>query len=231
MNSEQIIIDGLVIEIIRKPIKHLYLRIRADDARVIASAPIKMPITTIRQFLLTKTKWLRSRINKPRSNPSNAFDSSENLLYLGCIYPVIDSDVLKPHFTNQQFYAKKPLSETHVKHWYKQRLHELAAPLLQQWQLIIGVTVKDWVIRSMKSRWGSCNTRAARICLNLHLIKYPLPCLEYVIVHELVHLLEASHNRRFYQYMESFMPDWKLRHQRLHQTPIDSPHECELQSA
>lgn len=91
----------------------------------------------------------------------------------------------------------------------KLQMQNLLPDLIQKWQSIMGVEVNQWLIRTMKTRWGSCNPRKKRICLNLHLIHQPLICIEYVVVHELVHLLEASHNHRFYALMNQFMPEWK----------------------
>lgn len=92
---------------------------------------------------------------------------------------------------------------------HREQMRSLLPELIQKWETIIGVQINAWRIRIMKSRWGSCNPTQGRICLNLHLINYPLICLEYVIVHELVHILEPSHNKRFYALMTQFMPEWK----------------------
>lgn len=88
-------------------------------------------------------------------------------------------------------------------------------PLIERWQKVIGVKVKEWRLRKMKTRWGSCNPQARRIWLNSELAKKPLECLEYVIVHEMVHLLERRHNAHFYQLMDRYLPDWRERRSRL----------------
>lgn len=92
---------------------------------------------------------------------------------------------------------------------YRAQMHAIIPDLIRKWEPILGVTVHEWRSRAMKTRWGSCNTIKKRIWLNLHLMQKPLQCLEYVLVHEMVHLLEASHNRRFHQLMSQFMPQWK----------------------
>ena len=92
---------------------------------------------------------------------------------------------------------------------HREQMRALLPPLFEKWEAIIGVKASEWGIKAMKTRWGSCNTVKKRIWLNLHLIHKPLICLEYVLVHELVHLLEASHNKRFYALMTEFMPAWK----------------------
>ena len=93
--------------------------------------------------------------------------------------------------------------------WYRQQMKEQLPTLIAKWEAIIGVSVASWSIKVMKTRWGSCNPIRKHICLNLTLIKKPLVCLEYVIVHELVHLLEASHNKRFHAFMDKFLPQWR----------------------
>lgn len=102
------------------------------------------------------------------------------------------------------------LSALEVKDEHRKQLETFLIPMIQKWEPIIGVHADQWGIKKMKTRWGSCNTVKKRIWINLYLIHKPLLCLEYVVVHELVHLLEASHNKRFYQLMTRFMPDWKI---------------------
>ena len=95
------------------------------------------------------------------------------------------------------------------------QMAQLVPVLINKWAQVIGVEVNQWVIKVMKTRWGSCQPVKKKICLNAHLIQYPLICLEYVIVHELVHLLEASHNARFHALMTYYMPEWKEYKRRL----------------
>jgi len=98
---------------------------------------------------------------------------------------------------------------------HRQQMKELLPPLFEKWEAMIGVKAHEWGVKAMKTRWGSCNTVKKRIWINLYLIHKPRICLEYVLVHELVHLLEASHNKRFYAFMTEFMPDWKAHRQLL----------------
>ncbi len=91
---------------------------------------------------------------------------------------------------------------------------------ISHWQDTIGVTANGWGVKKMKTRWGSCNIGAKRIWLNLELVKKPPECLEYVLVHELVHLLERKHNKRFKAYMDKYLPDWRERRERLNRMPL-----------
>lgn len=104
--------------------------------------------------------------------------------------------------------------------WYREQLKVLIPPLLEKWQPTLGVQVADWGIKKMKTKWGSCNPNSRRIWFNLELAKKPAPCLEYIVVHELVHLLERHHNDRFSALMELHVPQWRLYRDMLSQAPL-----------
>ncbi|MDI1351398.1 MAG: SprT family zinc-dependent metalloprotease, partial [bacterium] len=119
---------------------------------------------------------------------------------------VLNDQFIYLYVTHHATQAQKQLI---IDRWYRHEMSLLLPDLFQHWEKIIGVRVAQWGIKKMKTRWGSCNTRAHRIWLNLNLIQKNSVCLEYVLVHELVHLLEASHNQRFYNLMTRFMPQWR----------------------
>jgi predicted metal-dependent hydrolase len=104
--------------------------------------------------------------------------------------------------------------------WYRRRLKEEIPPLIAKWESIIGVDVAEWGVKQMKTRWGTCNIRARRIWLNLELIKKPIHCLEYIVVHEMVHLLERHHGDRFIGYMNRFMPLWRYYREELNRAAL-----------
>ena len=104
--------------------------------------------------------------------------------------------------------------------WYRQQLKTLIPPLLQRWEKALNVQAADWAIKKMKTKWGTCNTEARRIWLNLELIKKPAQCLEYLIVHELVHLVERCHNDRFIALMDRHLPNWRQYRQELNAAPL-----------
>ena len=104
--------------------------------------------------------------------------------------------------------------------WYRRELKELVPPLLEKWQAVLGVQIDEWGIRRMKTRWGSCNGKARRIWLNLELAKKPAPCLEYLVVHELAHLIERHHNDRFIAIMDKHLPQWRLHREELNSAPL-----------
>jgi predicted metal-dependent hydrolase len=140
---------------------------------------------------------------------------------------VIDHDQSAKVVLNKMtidLYVKKDASQNQrqviMNEWYRKELKKLVPELLEKWQRIIGVSASDWGIKLMKTKWGTCNRDQKRIWLNLELAKKPISCLEYIIVHELVHLLERHHNDNFLQYMDSFMPQWKKYRDQLNHLPV-----------
>ena len=108
--------------------------------------------------------------------------------------------------------------------WYRKELKLLIPPLVAKWEPIIGDLVSEWRVKKMKTKWGTCNSKANRIWINLELAKKPVECLEYIVVHEMVHLLERRHNERFISYMEKFLPQWHLRRDQLNKFPLRHEH-------
>lgn len=214
-------IDGIPIELIRKSIKNMNLRIYPPDGVVKVSAPKSFSDRFIRNYLQEKSGWIqahRERIRERSAYKEELLQTGATVAFKGKNYLLIVEEHHGPAKIRVQddliyCYAKPNSSQAYLSglfdHWYRQELTSLLPELIKQWEPIIGVKVAEWGIKKMKTRWGSCNTRARRIWLNLSLIKKPVVCLEYVLVHELVHLLEASHNQRFYALMTQFMPQWR----------------------
>ena len=221
MRSYQIEIDGVTIDVLHKPIKNMHLRIYPPDGRVRVSAPLRLSTKHIQRELESKREWLHAQRARLQAQPvkcSPKLQHGETHYFLGQAYVLellensqksqitLNNETLLISTTADASMEQK---QKILKRWYQVQMQSLIPPLIQKWQPIIGVKVADWDIKTMKTRWGSCNIRTARICLNLTLIYKPLICIEYVLVHEMVHLLEASHNARFYQLMDSFMPQWR----------------------
>ncbi len=117
---------------------------------------------------------------------------------------------VKKEYESSPAYQAERASDEEKKQW-KEVLSAVAPPLVEEWEAILGVNVKKLVYRNMKSRWGSCQPDTGRICLNTRLALYPPECLEYVVVHELCHLLVRGHGKDFHKLMDAVMPDWKSR--------------------
>ncbi|MCA6517849.1 MAG: M48 family metallopeptidase [Pseudanabaena sp. M110S1SP2A07QC] len=107
-----------------------------------------------------------------------------------------------------------------IQQWYRTQLKAIIPALIDKWKAIVGVEINEWGVKQMKTKWGSCNIEDHRIWLNLELIKKPLHCIEYIIVHELVHLLERHHSDRFKAVMDKVMPHWRIYRDELNQLPL-----------
>ena len=234
-------INGLIVQINRKAIKHYYLRICQKHGHVVVSAPMRSSERAIKQLVQSKEVWLHKQILKFKAMPQPhqlSFKQNEVHYFLGQAYKLerlahvkgkLPAKIILTNTGVMELYAHPDASPQYLQRvmdaWYKQEFSKLLSGLIPHWQKIIQVEAKDWRIRKMKSRWGTCNPQAKRIWLNLELIKKPLPCLEYVLVHELVHLLERGHNQRFYALMSHFLPNWQQCRKQLNSTfsPTASP--------
>ena len=215
-------LDGISVEILRKPIKNMYLRIYPPDGGVKITAPLKLPLDVIRSHLTGKIAWInsaRARFVARPSLPALTMQSGEQHYFLGEGYELVVHEGSGPHRIERQdqlihCFVKPNTSaiekSRRLQRWYTQQMQAILPALIQKWEPIIGVRVDSFRIRTMKTRWGSCNVVTRRICLNLSLIQKPLACLDYVLVHEMVHLHEANHSKRFYALMDQFLPEWRI---------------------
>lgn len=169
--------NGLDIRVTKKAIRNMYLRVGADGS-IRVSAPLRMPESDIRRFILERMDW----IEEHRKTKGQNLPPWE--LYAG------------------------PKREA-KKQECRMRLEKILPRVIQECEQKVGVHAREWRLRDMKTRWGTCNVEKKRIWLNVWLAEYPQECLEYVVTHELVHLLERGHNRIFYGYMDAFYPQWK----------------------
>lgn len=229
-----IIIDGIEIEVIRKNIKNMNLYILPPDGRVRITAPLKMKESTIRNFAASKLAWIKKHREKylKHKPAEKRYESGEVHCYLGREYllNVIPADgkqrveicveekrinmFVRGSSTPEQ--RKKMLDE-----WYRSRLKELLPGMIDKWEKIMGVKVNSFGVKLMKTRWGTCNRNTGKIWVNLDLARRDLKFLEYIVVHEMTHLIEKYHNKRFYSYMDKFMPGWKTVREELKSlTPV-----------
>lgn len=228
MADDRIDIDGISIEILRKPIKNMHLRIYPPDGQVRVSAPLRLSIRQIRNQLEAKREWIhkqRTRVQQLPDIVAPTLATGESHYFLGRAYMLTIVESVRPTLVtiknNLLLINIKPNAtaiekRAFLNQWYKTQMLSLLPDLIRKWQPVIGVEVATWGVRTMKTRWGSCNIRTRRIWLNLALIKKPILCLEYVLVHEMVHLHEPSHNARFYQLMDKFMPEWRTHQKALY---------------
>lgn len=220
-------INGLTFELERKRIKNLYLKVLPPEGRLHVSAPARMPIEAVIDFLILKQDWIRKQQEKlqnrleaaPVQNPE--YRSGEEVYLWGRRFVLevryhqrkneaycISTGILL-HVKKGEGESKPKERYSVLKQLYREELEAKLPDLFSRWEEVIGVKAKEWNLRDMTSRWGSCNVRQKRICLNLKLAGKEPECLEYVVVHELVHLLESSHNHIFKSYMDQFLPGWR----------------------
>lgn len=216
-------LNGVPVELIRKPVKNLYIRVYPPDGRVVVSVPRMMGRKALSDFLLSKSGWISKQHNKLRvagQQKPYEFLNGEYHLYEGKKYGLevhshkgpaevyIDGSGIIMLVKNDYDREKR---RAVLEGWYRQKLGEKLPPLISSWQKIMNVDLSEFRIRRMKTRWGTCNIKEKRIWLSLELAKYPDSILEYILVHEMVHLLERKHNARFYGLMDKYLPDWKKR--------------------
>ncbi|NJL52901.1 MAG: M48 family metallopeptidase [Hydrococcus sp. SU_1_0] len=228
----QLTINHLTIDVVKKDIKNLRLGIYPPDGKVRITSPLKVDDETIKSFVIAKLRWITKNQAKfseqPRKSPKE-YVSGESHYFKGdryllnVIYHPTTPKVVISNPTHLDLYVRhgsiREQREQVLNNWYRQQLKAELPRLIAKWEQIIGVKTNDWGVKKMKTKWGTCNTQAKRIWLNLELIKKPPHCLEYVIVHELVHLLERNHGDRFKAYMTQFMPHWKSYQDELNTFP------------
>lgn len=221
--NETLTLGPLAITVERKNIKNMYLKVHPPDGDVLISAPAHLRLETIRAFAITKLPWIKQQRQKiqaqPRQSPRDYVNQESHYLW-GDRYllKIMETDqaprISRSHQTlilQVRPDTSPEQKEAIITQWYRHQLKQAIPPLIEKWQPIMGVKVNQFFVQKMKTKWGSCNITNRNIRLNLELVKKPKPCLEYVVVHEMTHLLEASHNQNFVALMDSFLPNWKDR--------------------
>ncbi|WP_027370095.1 M48 family metallopeptidase [Desulfovermiculus halophilus] len=235
MNTDrhQIMIRGIPVDIVRKDIKNLHVGVYPPGGRVRVAAPGHMDNEAIRVAVVSRLGWIkrqRSRFASQERQSQREMITGESHYFQGRRYrlAVIQTpgraSVRVANNSTMELRVRPDMEPDKrlavLERWYRRQLKEQLPGLVAKWEPVIGVTVGQWRIRKMKTRWGSCNAQARRIWLNLELAKKPPGCLEYILVHEMVHLLERQHSERFAKLMDRFMPDWRLRKDELNQAPL-----------
>jgi predicted metal-dependent hydrolase len=225
--SEQIVLDELIVEVTRKNIRNMHLRVYPPDGQARITAPFRMGPEKIRGFALSKLEWIKrqqKRIREGGWTAPPAYQDGESHFVWGKAYPLqVVEGAGKSPFGGQppvelledrlvlrvRKGAGPRKKKALVDGWHRARVGDAIPPLVAKWEPRVGVKVMGFFVRHMKTRWGTCHTRKGTIRLNAALAQKPFDCLEYVVVHEMVHLLEPSHNARFKALMGKFMPQWK----------------------
>lgn len=210
-----------MVEVVRKSIKSLRLVVYRATGKVRIAVPLRVSEAEVRQVVTARLDWIRLQQDKfaQQVQPAPlAYVTGETHLFQGRHYclNVIEQVgtprvILHEDSLEMQVRPSSDLTQRAavLSAWYRAQLQAQIPTLIAHWQPIMGVQVVEWRIKQMKTKWGTCNTRVHRIWLNLELAKHLPACLEYVVVHEMTHLLEPSHNARFKALMDQFMPSWR----------------------
>ncbi len=229
---ESIELGGIAAEVTRKRIKHVHLSVYPPAGRIRISAPEHMALDTIRVFAISKLPWIKNQQRKvcaqKREAPRDYIDRESHYLWgKRYLLAVIERDAA-PTIDLQHkriVLGVRPGTSTERREelldaWYREQLKTALPPLLQKWEALMNVKASKVFVQRMKTKWGSCNPNSRAIRLNTDLAKKPPECLEYIIVHELAHLIEPSHNARFVSVMNLFMPKWEYFREELNNLPV-----------
>jgi predicted metal-dependent hydrolase len=232
-DKHHIIVRGLSVEVVRKNIKNLHLGVYPPHGRVRVAVPRVLTDEAVRLAVINKFGWIKRQRAKFEAQPRQSereYVSGESHYFLGKRYRlrVHESDgrakvVLRGKASIDLFIRPETNAEQRalvINRWYRQHLRTLIPPLLDKWKSRLKVEVSEWGIKKMKTKWGSCNVETGRVWLNLELAKKPVQCLEYIVVHELVHLIEPKHNGQFAALMDKHMPNWRIHKDELNSAPL-----------
>ena len=229
----QLNVNGLVVDVARKNIKNLYLAVYPPNGRVRVAAPLRVNDEAVRLAVIVKLAWIKRqqvKFQEQERQSAREYIDGESHYFQGNRYRL---NVIERAGVGQVALRNKKIIDLYVRphsqlghrervltEWYRAHLKQTIPPLIAKWEKIIGVKVAAWGVKHMKTKWGTCHPEAQRIWLNLELAKKSLRCLEYIVVHELVHLLERQHNDAFVAHMNKFLPQWRSLRAELNREPL-----------
>lgn len=229
----QIEVNGLTVHVVRKNIKNLHLAVYPPNGRIRVAAPMRVNDEAVRLAVIAKLGWIKrqqAKFEEQERESLREYISGESHYFQGNRYLL---NVIEQNGTPRVVIRNKRKIDLYIRPnssqaqkekvfsaWYREHLRIEIPALVTKWEKRIAVHADEWVIKKMKTKWGSCNIENERILVNLELAKKSERCLEYIVVHELVHLLERLHNDRFLALMNKFMPNWKQYRDELNRMPL-----------
>lgn len=222
MTSTKVLqVNNVDIDVIKKDIKNIHLAVYPPDARVRISAPFSYDDETIKLFAVSKWAWIKDNIETVKNQtriPPKDYISGESHYLFGKRYMLkvvegkssIDIKGMNKLIMTVRKNATKDSKKRLMESWYRKQLTDKLNVLIPQWEETTGLQISSWQIKKMKTRWGSCSINKKSINFNLELAKRKVKEIEYVILHELSHLVEKTHNQKFVSHIEKYMPNWKL---------------------
>jgi predicted metal-dependent hydrolase len=230
--SEQVQLGDLAVDVIRKDIKNIHLSVHPPTGRVSIAAPSRMSLEMLRIFAISKLSWIRQQQHKlqdqDRESPREYLNRESHYLwgkrYLLKLTELDAAPVIHLKHISLLLQLRPGASDEKkravLEEWYRKQLKAELPALIEKWQRLIGVKAERFHVRRMKTKWGSCSPESSSIRLNTELAKKPRECLEYIVVHELLHLLEPTHNARFVALMDHYLPKWQSCRQLLNRLPV-----------
>jgi predicted metal-dependent hydrolase len=228
----QIKLGDITVDVVLKDIKNIHLSVHPPKGRVSISAPFRMKLDIIRIFAVSKLGWIKrqqKKLQEQERETQREYLDRESHYVWGKRYLLSISEVSQKWSVElkhkRMILRVRSGTDENKKHsiieeWYRTQLKQEASDLIAKWEALIGVKVSRYFVQRMKTKWGSCNHRASSIRLNTDLAKKPKECLEYIIVHEMAHMLEPTHNARFIALMNQFMPKWQFLRNQLNRLPV-----------
>jgi predicted metal-dependent hydrolase len=228
----QIKLGDIAVDVVQKDIKNIHLSVYPPVGKVRISAPLRMDIDTIRVFAITKLGWIKSQqkklLEQARETPREYLDRESHYVWgKRYLLKVIEQDAApEVELKHSAMLLKiRPATSDIRKQdildaWYREQMKAVVSTLIVKWEPLMGVKVQKFFVRKMKTKWGSCSPDSKIIRLNTDLAKKPPECLEYIVVHEMTHLLEPTHNSRFVSLMDQFMPKWRFYKEELNKLPV-----------
>ena len=230
--TETIHIGDLSIQVTKKDVKNVHLSVHPPDGRVTLVAPTATRLEAARAYAISKLSWIREQQrklkNQARETPRQFIERESHYLWgrrylMTVLYrdakPCVTLDHKRITLTVRPGSDAKKRAEV-IHEWHKSILHEVVPTLIKKWEPKLEVKVADYFLQRMKTKWGSCNHKAGHIRLNTELVKKPKDLLEYVIVHEMVHLLEPTHSDRFMAILGEHYPTWREARAELNELPL-----------
>ena len=230
--SSQIVLDDISVDVLFKDIKNIHLGVHPPDGRVRVSAPKHMSLDTLRVFVISKLAWIRQQQRdlraQPRETPREYLNRESHYVWgRRYLLEVIEVDAPPTvELKGRKMVLRVRPGTNDVKRgelvarWYRNQIKAALSGLFAKWAPVMGVSVERCFIQQMKTKWGSCNPTKRHIRLNTELAKKPRECLEYIVVHEMTHLLEPTHNAHFIALMDRFMPSWRHLRDELNRLPV-----------
>jgi predicted metal-dependent hydrolase len=230
--TETIQIGELSILVTRKAIKNVHLSVHPPKGRVTLTAPLATRLEVARAYAISKLGWIRDQRRKlasqARETPRRYIERESHTLWgrrhlMTVVYreakPFVTLDHRRITLTVRPGSDAQKRAEV-LHEWHKSLLHEVVPLFIKKWELKLRVSVEGYFLQRMKTKWGSCNHRAGHIRLNTELVKKPKDLLEYVVVHEMAHLLEPTHSDRFIAILEKHYPTWREARAELNELPL-----------